>query len=62
MQTEKWFDDLISSINTLAESFDLDEEQTALLRERVLGIAKREYMQGNKAGIAWALKKKSDTI
>ncbi len=44
---------IISEINTIAETFGLDDSSTNLLRDFVVETAHQQYQVGNKAGIAW---------
>lgn len=54
---KKWFEELISSINSLAERFGLDDLGTSELREFVIQTAREQYKVGNKSGARWAFKK-----
>lgn len=50
----QWYSDVISKSNRFAESFQLDEMQSANLREFILEVAQEQYKMGNRSGIAWA--------
>ena len=55
--TVPWFNQIKTDLSKLAEDFDLDPIQAEHFRETMFGLLKREYMKGNKSGIAWAFKK-----
>ena len=50
----KWYENLISSINNLAEEFGLDDPQAQRFRDFMIGIARDQYKSGNRSGIRWA--------
>jgi len=56
-QTEtksSWMRDMVTKVQTLAEDLQLDDDHTvSRLRDFVLGIAKEQYMIGNRSGISW---------
>lgn len=54
--TNNWYRELVSRVNTLSETFGLDDLQTSDLRNFVVTIARDQYKIGNKMGAAWAFK------
>lgn len=60
-QTPKnWYREITTRINSLSETFGLDDMQTSDLRTFVVNIAKDQYKIGNKSGAAWAFKQKRE--
>ncbi|MBU0646513.1 hypothetical protein KJ611_03525 [Patescibacteria group bacterium] len=55
--SKKWYEELIQSINRLAEQFGLDDISTSHLRDFIVGVAREQYKVGNKSGARWAFKK-----
>jgi hypothetical protein len=55
-KTNNWYRDLVSRVNTLSETFGLDDLQTSDLRNFVMTIAKDQFKVGSKSGAAWAFK------
>ncbi|HBK34933.1 hypothetical protein A2239_04700 [Candidatus Uhrbacteria bacterium RIFOXYA2_FULL_40_9] len=49
-----WYGKILSSANSLAEEFGLDDFSTKRLRDYAVSIAKEQYQVGNKCGAAWA--------
>jgi len=59
-QIKPWYKELQNYVSTLAEQFELDPIQAEQFRESLLQLCKRQYMAGNKSGIAWAFKKAAE--
>jgi hypothetical protein len=55
-QTRNWYQKLNDNIHSLAEEFGLDDVQTNRFTDFTVNLAKEQYKNGNKSGIAWAFK------
>lgn len=55
-KTTNWYRELVSRVNSLSETFGLDDLQTSDLRTFVVNVARDQYKIGNKLGISWAFK------
>jgi len=53
----KWYDSLITRVNTFSEELGLDDFSTSKFRDFMFEVAKEQYKRGNKSGVAWAFKK-----
>lgn len=52
-QTAKWYTNLLSQLNSIAEEFELDPIQAERFRSFTFEVARSQYKAGNKGGIAW---------
>ena len=52
-QTTKWYSNLLSQLNSIAEEFELDPIQSERFRSFTFEVAKDQFKAGNKSGIAW---------
>ncbi len=55
-QKTNWFKTLNDRVNTLAETFGLDDTQANQFRDFAVQIAKEQYKVGSKSGASWAFK------
>lgn len=53
-KTQRWYENLVSECNGLAERFGLDDFHMSELRQFVERIAKEQYTNGTKSGYWWA--------
>ena len=58
--SKNWYREITSRVNSLSETFGLDDMQTSDLRTFVVSVAKDQYKIGNKSGAAWAFKQKRE--
>lgn len=58
----KWYVELVSAINTLAEELGIDDLGTRRMRDFVVSTAKAQYTAGNRAGIYWARTGKNKNV
>ncbi len=59
-KVNNWYRELVSRVNTLSETFGLDDLQTSDLRNFVMTIAQSQFKVGSKSGAAWAFKQKKE--
>jgi len=59
-KVNNWYRELVSRVNTLSETFGLDDLQTSDLRNFVTTIAQDQFKVGSKSGAAWAFKQGKD--
>ena len=55
-KANNWYRDLVSRVNTLSETFGLDDIQTSDLRNFVTTLARDQFKTGSKSGAGWAFK------
>lgn len=50
----RWYTELVQSVNGLAEELGLDDMGTQKLRDFAFEKAKEQFKAGNRSGIRWA--------
>ncbi len=53
-KVNNWSRELVSRVNTLSETFGLDDLQTSDLRNFVITLARDQFKTGSKSGAGWA--------
>lgn len=58
-QPQRWYTTLLDRIHALSRKYDLPEDIAHDMQTLTVEVAREQYKVGNKAGIAWILKKQA---
>ncbi|MFA6130836.1 MAG: hypothetical protein WC730_01060 [Patescibacteria group bacterium] len=50
----KWYVELLERFNTLMERLGIPNDVSGEMKTFILGVAREQYMAGNRSGIRWA--------
>lgn len=50
----KWYTDLCDNFNEICQKTGIDEDTASEIKVFLLGVARNQYLAGNRSGIRWA--------